>query len=255
MKPRTGADSMSRRAIIVHFHFFKNAGTSIEHILRAHFGDRFATHEPGAPTETFPATVLLPYLQEHDQLQAVSSHTVCFPPPVHPDWAVFPMVFLRHPIDRILSMYNYERRQDSQNPGAVAAKERGLAGYVEATLDRPGEYTARNYQAWMLGQGETPEDDAALLRAAAGVVERLPVVGVVDRFEASVRRFTDWLSPHFPGLVMESVHQNRISPVGSRIEQRIATLRERIGDRLFRRLVDENALDLELYRLARRRLP
>ena len=61
----------SRRSIIVHFHFFKNAGTSVEFLLKTHFGDAFAIYEHGQPTETFPATVLTPYLQEHQQLQEV----------------------------------------------------------------------------------------------------------------------------------------------------------------------------------------
>jgi len=246
---------MSRRSIIVHFHFFKNAGTSIEHVLRTHFRDGFASYEPGEPTETFPATTLVSLLEQQENLQAVSSHTICFPPPSHPDWSVFPIVFLRHPVDRILSMYRYERRQESDNPGAVVAKEQDLAGYVSASLDRPWEYTLRNYQAWMLGQGETPKnDDDELLRAAVNVIDRLPVVGVVDQFTESIRQFNDWLSPHFPGLVMRAVHRNRISPRDSRIEDRLEGLRDRLGDRLFERTLAANALDLELYRRARRRL-
>jgi len=246
---------MSRRYIIVHFHFFKNAGTSVEHALEQHFGDRFRRFEPGAPTETFPATVLRSMLEENEQLQAVSSHTVCFPPPFRPGWSVFPLAFLRHPLDRILSMYNYEREQDSQSPGAVTAKATKAGGYIEARLATPHEYTLRNYQAWMLaGAPEGLSDDETLLRAAAKTLNRLPVVGVVDEFTVSVRRFTEWLSPYFPGLELMPVRQNRTSPTCSNMEGRIESLRDDIGSRLFERIMSENAVDLELYRLARRLL-
>ena len=246
---------MSRRYIIVHFHFFKNAGSSVERALEQHFGDRFRRVEPGGPAETFPATILGSSLEENEQLQALSSHTVCFPPPARPEWSVFPVAFLRHPLDRILSMYNYERKRDSQDPGAAAAKATGPGGYIESRLATPHELTMRNYQAWMLaGAPEDRRDDEALLRAAANALNRLPVVGVVDEFAASVRRFTEWLSPYFPGLELKPLRENRTSPVFSNMERRIQSLRENIGNSLFDRIESENAVDLELYRLARRQV-
>jgi hypothetical protein len=255
MTPLSATASKSRRSIIVHFHFFKNAGTSVEFLLRDHFGERFATYEHGLPTETFPATVLTPYLQEHERLQAISSHTICFPAPSHRAWSVFPVVFLRHPLDRVLSMYQYEKQQDSDNPGVQIARERDLAGYIEAALFETRSRSFRNYQAWMLAHGsEAAERDGSLLRIATGTLNRLPVVGVVDEFAESVRQFTAWLSPHFPGLDLQPVHRNRGDGPASSLDDRLQTFRERIGADLFGRLERENALDLELYRLARRRL-
>ena len=64
---------MHERSLIVHFHFFKNAGTSVESILRRHFGRNFMTHEPGGPAETFPASALLPLLEKKRKIQAISS--------------------------------------------------------------------------------------------------------------------------------------------------------------------------------------
>ena len=255
MNPLIESARTGRRSIIVHFHFFKNAGTSMEFLLRTHFGDAFAIYEHGQPTETFPATVLTPYLQEHQQLQAISSHTICFPAPSHRDWSVFPVVFLRHPLDRILSMYQYEKQQDSDNPGVLIARERGLAGYIEAALFETGSRSFRNYQAWMLAHGsEAPEDGSALLRAATGTLNRLPVVGVVDEFAESVRQFNEWLSPYFQGLELQPVHRNRSDGPASSMDERLRSFRERVGEALFERLERENAVDLELYRIARRRL-
>ena len=244
-----------RRSIIVHFHFFKNAGTSVEFLLKTQFGEAFAIYEHGAPTETFPATVLTPYLEAHERLQAVSSHTICFPAPSHRDWSVFPIVFLRHPLDRILSMYRYEKRQDSDNPGVLVARQRGLAGYVESGLCETGSRSFRNYQAWMLaGCPETAEDGPPLLRAASRGLGRLPVVGVVDEFDASAEQFNEWLSPHFPDFEFRPEHRNRSEAGASSLGARLRTLKERIGADLFDRLERENAVDLELYAMARRRL-
>lgn len=255
MKPLIASALTSRRSIIVHFHFFKNAGTSVEFLLKTHFGDGFAIYEHGLPTETFPGTVLTPYLEAHEQLQAISSHTICFPAPSHPDWSVFPVVFLRHPLDRILSMYQYEKQQDSSNPGVQIARERGLAGYIEAALFETGSRSFRNYQAWMLaGADEAAEDEDSLLRAATGILNRLPVVGVVDEFDKSLERFNQWLSPYFPDLDLLPVHRNRSDGPASSMDERLRSFRERVGGELFERLERENAVDLELYGIARRRL-
>ena len=255
MSPLIEAAPTSRRSIIVHFHFFKNAGTSVEFLLKTHFGDGFAIYEHGLPTETFPGTVLIPYLAEHEQLQAISSHTICFPAPSHRDWSVFPVVFLRHPLDRVLSMYHYEKQQDSNNPGVQVARERGLAGYIEAALFETGSRAFRNYQAWMLaGCRETAEDHDSLLRAATGALNRLPAVGVVDQFDKSLECFNEWLAPHFHDLDLQPVHRNRSDGRASSMDERLRLFRERIGGELFECLERENAVDLELYEIARRHL-
>ncbi len=246
---------MRERPIIIHFHFFKNAGTSVETILRKNFKNRFITHEPGGPAETFPASALRPVLQERPDIQAISSHTISFPPPEESGWLVFPLVFIRHPLDRILSMYTYEKNQDSQSPGAQIARKHGPAGYITERTKVPGERTLRKYQAWMLAQNLADSNDGkAIAQAAENVVMDLPVVGVVDEFDRSIQRFSDWLAPHFPGLKMRAVHQNRSSRRGMNMQQRIDWLRESIGDDLYSRIEKENEVDLGLYRLARQKL-
>lgn len=245
---------MFRRSIIVHFHLFKNAGTSVETILQRNFGGRFARYEHGGATDTFPASVLIPYLEANRRIRAISSHTICFPPPSRRDWSVFPIVFLRHPLDRILSMYNYERGQEAQNPGAILAKAHGLAGYISARLENPGEHTLRNYQAWMLAREEyrsksSAVDRKTLLEYAANALQALPVIGVVDQFEESIRQFNAWLAPHFPRLDLRPEHVNRTASAGSTMQERIQLARNAVGETLFQRLESENAMDLELYRL------
>lgn len=246
---------MRKRSIIVHFHFFKNAGTSVETILRKQFGSRFMTYEPGGATETHRADVLVPVLEHNEALQAVSSHTICFPPPARSDWRIFPVVFIRHPLDRILSMYNFERNQRSQSPGAVLAKQHGAAGYVHARLESQRERTLRNYQASMLARSaeDSPVGDG-LLEAASDVVRALPVMGVVDDFNESIRQLSAWLSPNFPGLDMRPVHRQRGGTVGMSLDDRVRKLRTEVGEDLFARLEKENSVDLALYRLARQKL-
>jgi hypothetical protein len=164
------------------------------------------------------------------------------------------MVFLRHPLDRILSMYNYERGQEAQNPGAILAKAHDLAGYISARLENPGEHSLRNYQTWMLAREEyrsksPAADQETLLEYAANALDALPVIGVVDQFEESIRQFDAWLAPHFPRLNLKPEHLNRSASAPSNMQERIQLTRDAVGESLFQRLASENAMDLELYRL------
>lgn len=239
---------MKNRPIIIHFHFFKNAGTSIESILRKNFKEHFITFEPGGATETFPASTLVPLLEERDELAAVSSHTISFPAPRRENWNIFPIVFLRHPLARIVSMYSYEKNQDSQSPGAILAKEHGLTGYIEARLKNPGERTLRNYQTWMLARGQTSSrDDRELLCTAKKTIDEIPVVGLVEKFDESIQQLSDWLKPYFPSLEMTPEHQNRSDTSGLSLSNKLQRLKDSIGDDLYARLEHENLMDIELH--------
>ena len=246
---------MTNRNIIIHFHFFKNAGTSIESILRKNLQDRFLTHELGSATDSFPASDLLPLLEKNQDIAAVSSHTIFFPAPEHPQMNIFPIVFLRHPLDRILSMYNFELKQKTGQAEAQLTDETGLVEYIQARRVNPASFRLRNYQMWMLARKRAPaRDKQALFEVAKQQIESLPVVGVVEDFSESVRQLTQWLEPHFPGLDMQPEHENRSSAAHLNIEQRLDLLRDTVGSDLYEELESENALDTELHNIAVRQL-
>jgi hypothetical protein len=246
---------MNNRCIIIHYHFFKNAGTSIESILRKNLNDRFLTHELGGPTNTFPASALLPLLDERKDIEAISSHTIHFPVPEHPGISIFPIVFLRHPLDRILSMFNYEQRQDSPSAETTPAVERSIVDYVQERRVNPYSFTLRNYQMWMLARGRAPsKDKQALFEVAKQQIESIPVVGVVENFTESVTQLTKWLQPYFSDLDMQPEHENRSPLSNMDIENRVDFFRQEIGNELFDQLESENALDIELHKIAVKRL-
>jgi hypothetical protein len=92
-------------------------------------------------------------------------------------------------------------------------------------------------------------DQETLLEYAANALDALPVIGVVDQFEESIRQFDAWLAPHFPRLNLKPEHLNRSASAPSNMQERIQLTRDAVGESLFQRLASENAMDLELYRL------
>ncbi|MCB1754984.1 MAG: hypothetical protein KDJ38_05655, partial [Gammaproteobacteria bacterium] len=87
---------MSKRNIIVHYHLFKNAGTSIDKMLKNSFGDAWENYDLPAAGARISPDSLQQYIEENPHLQASSSHQIVPPLPTG-DLNVFPIVFLRDP--------------------------------------------------------------------------------------------------------------------------------------------------------------
>jgi len=193
------------RRIILHYHLFKNAGTSLDHILKQNFGDKWVTREfpmnGGNNTE-----MVEDWIRETPEAIAYSSHTMMGPIPQVEGVRVVSVMLLRDPVDRIKSAYRFERKQQADTWGAQLAKEHDFEGYVRARLARPGDRQCRNFQTARLASivpGSNPELDRAL-----AALNRLTVVGLVERFEDTISRLAERINRTYPEFTWENVRAN-----------------------------------------------
>jgi hypothetical protein len=247
----------SDRPVLVHYHLFKNAGTSVRSILHASFGSAWGSFEGSHAHDTQTVDDLRRFLRDAPHIVAVSTH-LARPPLPWPQCRA--IVFIRHPIDRVRSVFNFVHRDRCQ-PNANIARARGFSGYVRWVLDGgSGGVVVRNYQVvhlstatWRNGSildATATQDD---LREACASIEGWGVHGIVDDFEASARLFQRAYGPVRPELRFEHVWHNRTSSGETTLEERVAHIRRDLGDELYAELVRHNELDLELYRFARAR--
>ncbi len=236
-----------RRAVIIHYHLFKNAGTSVDAILRRNFGPRWASQEYTALSARDMAEATSAFLLDHPEILALSSHTLLLPPPQLPDADIFPIIFVRHPLDRLKSAYSFERAQQADTEGARLAKQTDFAGYVRARLANPRERFCRNAQALRLAMADRAggSERERALRAFA----QLPFVGSVEAFDASIEALQRLLAPRFPGFRSFVTYENVSRPQRD-LEERIAEIRRELGNDLFEALVAANSDDLTLYSAA-----
>ena len=199
------------RTIILHYHLFKNAGTSLDRILRDNFGAAWVTKEFSMAGMNNSADVQDWIAQNPDAI-AFSSHTMVGPLPQLAGVNVVPMMLLRDPISRIRSAYKFERNQQAETWGAQLAKENDFGGYVRARLDRPGDRQCRNFQTSRLGSmvaGKGSELDRAL--EAAQQIHINGVIGLVAKFGDAVELLQKRIKP----VSLQSVfviHQWAIAP-------------------------------------------
>ena len=201
----TEMNQPAERTIILHYHLFKNAGTSVDAILRRNFGDKWVTRE-------FPAmggsnTALVEeWIRETPDAVAYSSHTMMGPIPEVEGVRVISLMLLRDPIERIKSAYRFERSQVAETWGAQLAKEHDFEGYVRARLARPGDRQCRNFHTYWLAS-MMPGEGADLERAklTLGV---LTVVGRVVAFDAAMARLKAELLIAHPCFSYQSLKAN-----------------------------------------------
>ena len=234
------------RFVLLHYHFFKNAGTTIEEILAHSFFENYARLD----TEDFDGAVskedLISFLSRNPRTKAVSSHQFRYPVPLVPGYIFFDLCFLRNPIDRIRSMYDYFREKPVPGePASDLAREQSIGGFI-AGLVKDHTYRVSNVQVNMLANGivNDPPVDADLTRATE-VMLKTSFLGVVDCFHESLVAGQYFLRPVFPNLALAQQAANVSG--GSRME----TFQKACDPDIYAELVRLNALDSELLNRAR----
>ena len=239
-------DKSASRAVVLHAHMFKNAGTTFDWSLQRCFRDGFVDHRDDDAMRQ-GASYLGPYLQENKHLQALSSHWVTVPLPRLPDIGIHLAMFFRHPLERIRSVYTFERQQQGVTaPGTVQAKELGFLDYVRWRLQPGVGPVIRNFHTRYCSGRYTGENIEELYELALATIDATPLLGLVHRYDESMVLFEYHLQEFFPGLDLSWKLQNSSSSGGlSSIEKRRAA--EYDLEPLMEQVIAANAHDLKLY--------
>lgn len=237
------------RTVILHYHLFKNAGTSMDATLNRNFpGDLWVTREFSSDPNT-NAEQLKQWITDEPQAICFSSHTAFLPPPEVEGITIIPVIFMRHPIDRIVSAYSFERNQGADNFGSTLARNTTLSGYIETRLAMPNDHQCCNFHvekfSRMFGKGDNPTQRLVNAKKA---IEALPFVGDVGDFDNSIKRLEALLKDN--GLEVDlTAEKKNVSRQPKTIEEKLQSLQESMGEELYDKLMAANKEDLELYEL------
>jgi hypothetical protein len=245
------------RTVVVHYHIFKNAGSTIDHILEKTFGERWGSYDTENPAGRITPDELARYVLAHPELQAISSHQAIPHLPVVDAVTVLPILFLRHPLDRARSVYEFERRQGGErgpiSRGADHASRLSFADYLRWRLDGGVNGVVHNFQtAWLcrkrnLFRNSVTEDDFASVQE---FLKSLPIFGVVERFDDSLSAVVDHLETQ--GVELDSNYRvvNATRGRDSSLETRLEEMRKALGETTWDELIRRNEWDLRLHEYA-----
>lgn len=245
-------DKDSTRSVIVHYHLFKNAGTSVERLLKQSFGSAWKSWDKPESGAKISGYELQHWLENNQHIKAVSSHQLV-PPSPQGAFHVTPIVFLREPLSRVRSawLFEWQKQLGLQEPKGT------LTEYIEDKFKQKNASVIANFQVSRLSNTQYDEVrqrldryNHSLLPAACKFIDSLPFIGLVDRFSESLSLMAMCTHDRFPDLVMQEHRENVTDSSSKSLEARIESLRQEIGNDLFDELCVRNRLDLQLYSYA-----
>ncbi|WP_136798312.1 glycosyltransferase [Desulfosediminicola ganghwensis] len=241
------------RYILLHCHLFKNAGTTFDWSLHRFFGAKFYEHHDDEQMKR-GRKYLGPFLKENKGISALTSHHVTFPLPTEESLHLIPAIIFRHPIDRIGSVYSFERQQFSNTPGAKKAKELSFKDYVGWRLLKNTGATIRNYQTRYFIEEDSADLTQYHFEVALDEIEKIPLIGVVERYDETMVVFEHYLDHFFPHIDLSYIRQNVSNSRDNVITKRIATIKTSLGPQLFEKVIESNGYDLKIHDIANRKL-
>jgi hypothetical protein len=161
--------------MIVHLHIMKNGGSTFNEILERNFGEGLVRWYPD-DNSAFKTTAeeMDAFVRAHSDAQAMASHKLRYPLPPLPGVEYRYVTFLRHPVERAVSLYFHERLR--YPPGSGHRSELPIDEYL-LQLRRTGWFG--NWQCRQLHL-------SAELEKAKEALASCACVGLVERYDASL---------------------------------------------------------------------
>jgi hypothetical protein len=255
------------RFVILHYHFLKNAGMTVMDLLHRSFGAGYAAFDTPDHDGHVSTEALLALLESNTLLKAVSSHQIRYPLPQVRGFLFFDVCFLRDPVDRLRSTYDYFREKPAAaDPVSQFANRLPLGEFI-ATLVREMPWYVGDAQVNLLANGIANDLPTAQdFDRAVEQMMRTSFLGVVDRVPQSMAAGRHFLRSVFPELddtgdadganagAKHIIARNVTGGLDATLETRRARVRDACDacdPRVYPELLRLNAGDSKLVDLAR----
>jgi hypothetical protein len=238
------------RYVFLHYHLFKNAGTTLDSALENQFGDSFATVHDYGSDAIVTHDMMYKFLGENKNVIAISSHHLHgqdYIPDVSCPIRFIKFVFIRNPIDRIRSIYNFYKKNPDNSPISLLASSVSAVKFVEGLLEDHPQMIDNNQVSILANRGfyARPVSEADL-EVAWKKISSFSVCAPTERYDDAMLAAEHFISPNFypHRLNFASAHQN-IMEGGLNMQQ----FKEQIGE-LYGILVGINRFDRQLHEMS-----
>jgi len=249
------------RNVICHYHIYKNSGTSFDYILEDNYKERHICFDGPFPFCSIDQRELEHIVRRHKNVIAFSSHQIHLPTPVSLDLNILPVVFVRHPLLRIESIYRFKKKINDETEISNFAQQNTFDQWLKKCFESTTQIThVSNSQTRLLGgvygdkslkkrhQFKMEYD----IEQACRNISTVPLLARTERFDEDVANFCDVLKTHSidfnftKGVIKNSTNKNLMLPVNERVNN----LLENLPTEISVKLTEANHQDLRLYQLA-----
>jgi hypothetical protein len=237
---------VTKRKVILHYHIFKNAGTSVDRMLEEAYGERWLSFDK--EDQKISPAEMEEFIFDNPHAVAFSSHQVV-PPLPSKRLVVYPIVLIRHPIDRAYSAYLFEWKKQQGTEEPIGS----FTDYIIEKFSNPRKNAIEDYQALHLANRGyqtrffLSESDEEILRNTRKFIADVDCLGVVDRYSEALRRFKKILTPHFPELVIREYRENALQDEALSLSNKVSYIYDLLDKSIITELTMRNLLDLRLY--------
>lgn len=254
-----------KRKIVVHYHIYKAAGSTIIDGLRSSFGRDSVMEVDKYPDYAKAKAYNIEFFEQlaaaHPTTMAYTAHRIV--PNIHFSTKidVFPITFVRHPLLRANSVYRFEQIRKDEWPRKHIALKYDLAGWIEWCLESNQGIESRNVQSRLFSLNDYGNYMSDLksdihrgnLTLVYERLDTMPIVGVVEMFEHSLQAINSAAQSYFPNLRIENTQVNSTKIVEDwRVE--LEDVEKSLPGSLLDRFYAANSDDLDLFERYRRRL-
>lgn len=248
---------MSKRTVICHYHIYKNSGTSFEKLLRRQFGDHHISFD--SPIAHFQTNQeqLAEIVAKNHSVASLSSHQIHLPLPSTLAFRPIGVVFLRHPLLRLGSIFRFE--QGAQKAGTEPASLfDGFDDWITmltASDDRryllsneQTNHLSRPYLDWPKSEWKSGRFIYDIDQAITNL-HQVQCLGRTEYFDEDVSHFTEILTAYDISFRPEpGVAENTSSPeFALTLEAQLQSMKSAISSEVWEQLIYLNHQDLELY--------
>jgi len=254
---------MQKRAVICHYHIYKNSGTSFSKLLEANFGDRHVAFDGPIAGFQINQDQLAEIIENNPEVISISSHQIYLPAPSTLNIRFIPAVFLRHPLMRIRSIFLFETSGDSEASEALDMKGRLTSFQTWATerLSNPSQLLSlSNAQTNQLSRAYCRAPQIQIVNGACihdmdlafNNVKLATCVARTESYAEDVSLFESTLASN--GIEFDSqlggTENISSDDFNAPLKNRLETFRASMTQELWDRLVDINQQDQALYDFA-----
>jgi len=234
------------RVVIIHCHIFKNTGATFDWSLKRIYGEDFFIHRDDKKMEE-GAEYLREFLCKYMHIKALSSHHIRFPLPEIPNTKLLPAFILRHPIDRVGSIYLFEGKKDAQTRETITAKNMSFQEYVLWRMKSEGEEIIKNFQTRYCLEKQPEVISEKDFKIAQKRIEETSLLGVADYYDESMVLFEEALRPYYPNIDLSYIKEKVTREGEKGLEHRINTIFNALPLKAIDMLYINNYWDLKLY--------
>jgi len=242
----------NKNPVFLHYHIFKNGGQTLEWILEKNFSKYAIRIDTEITAGILSNDVLLDCLNKNQKIKSISSHQIRFPVPESTNYHFIPIVFIRHPIDRAVSVYYFDKkRTDLDNKAIRKIKSLDLNEFFKWSLKNKKYKVLKSFQVLYLSKTNVSSDVVDVdLQLAKNRLKQCEILGVVDRFDESLVVAEELLKPNFSDIDLSYIKQNINPNRHDKLSERLDDVKSLVEENVFSLTAKVNELDLDLYATA-----